>query len=67
MPNLGFMFVNGLYYASLGRFRVNVFRQKTFMGIVIRQIRTKKSAGSSPLVEEVSSPVTIPAAEEISA
>jgi len=29
-----------LYYQALGRFRVNVFRQKSCVGIVIRQIRS---------------------------
>ncbi len=29
-----------LYYSNLGRFRVNVFRQKTFIGVVIRQIKS---------------------------
>ena len=29
-----------LYYPSLGRFRVNVFRQRGCMGLVIRQIKT---------------------------
>ncbi len=29
-----------LYYSALGRFRVNVFRQKSCVGIVIRQIKT---------------------------
>ena len=29
-----------LYFQGLGRFRVNVFRQKTFVGIVLRQIRS---------------------------
>jgi twitching motility protein PilU len=29
-----------LYYASLGRFRVNIFRQRTFLGIVVRQIKS---------------------------
>ncbi len=29
-----------LYYQSLGRFRVNIFRQRTFMGMVIRQIKS---------------------------
>jgi twitching motility protein PilU len=29
-----------LYYPSLGRFRVNIFRQKGCMGVVIRQIKT---------------------------
>ncbi|RMG43174.1 MAG: PilT/PilU family type 4a pilus ATPase [Candidatus Dadabacteria bacterium] len=30
----------GLYYSSLGRFRVNIFRQRGSIGLVIRQIRT---------------------------
>lgn len=29
-----------LYYSSLGRFRVNIFRQKNAVGLVIRQIKT---------------------------
>ena len=29
-----------LYYPSLGRFRVNIFRQKGCLGVVIRQIKT---------------------------
>jgi twitching motility protein PilU len=29
-----------LYYSSLGRFRVNIFRQRTSVGVVIRQIRS---------------------------
>lgn len=29
-----------LYYAGLGRFRVNIFRQKTFVGMVVRLIRS---------------------------
>ena len=59
----------GLTFASTGLFRVAgvVSYGVAAVFFVIRQIRTKKSAGSSPLVEEVSSLVTIPAAEEISA
>ena len=30
-----------LYYTDLGRFRVNVFRQKGNVGIVIRQIKVE--------------------------
>ncbi|WKZ58020.1 MAG: PilT/PilU family type 4a pilus ATPase [Bdellovibrionota bacterium] len=30
----------GLYYSSLGRFRVNIFRQRGSIGIVVRQIRS---------------------------
>lgn len=30
----------GLYYSSLGRFRVNIFRQRGSLGIVVRQIRS---------------------------
>jgi twitching motility protein PilU len=30
-----------LYYSSLGRFRVNVFRQRNCVGVVIRQIKTQ--------------------------
>lgn len=29
-----------LYYSALGRFRVNVFRQKSFLGVVVRQIKS---------------------------
>ncbi len=29
-----------LFYQGLGRFRVNIFRQKTFVGVVLRQIRS---------------------------
>ncbi|MCX7857729.1 MAG: PilT/PilU family type 4a pilus ATPase [Deltaproteobacteria bacterium] len=29
-----------LFYQGLGRFRVNIFRQKSFVGLVIRQIKT---------------------------
>ncbi len=29
----------GLYYPEIGRFRVNIFRQKGFIGIVFRQIK----------------------------
>ena len=29
----------GLYYPELGRFRVNIYRQKSFVGIVIRRIK----------------------------
>ncbi len=30
-----------LYYPELGRFRVNIFRQRSYIGLVIRQIKTK--------------------------
>jgi twitching motility protein PilU len=30
-----------LYYPGLGRFRVNIFRQRSYVGIVIRQIKTR--------------------------
>ena len=30
-----------LYYSTLGRYRVNVFRQRGCVGMVIRQIKTK--------------------------
>jgi twitching motility protein PilU len=30
----------GLYYSALGRFRVNIFRQKSCVGVVIRQIKS---------------------------
>lgn len=33
-----------LYYPALGRYRVNVFRQKGFVGMVIRQIKTHISS-----------------------
>ena len=29
-----------LYYSALGRFRVNIFRQRTYVGLVIRQIKS---------------------------
>lgn len=29
-----------LYYSALGRFRVNIFRQRTYIGLVIRQIKS---------------------------
>lgn len=30
-----------LFYPELGRFRVNIFRQKSYVGLVIRQIKTR--------------------------
>jgi twitching motility protein PilU len=30
----------GLYYPNVGRFRINVFKQRGFVGIVVRQIRS---------------------------
>lgn len=31
----------GLYYANLGRFRVNIFRQRGLIGVVVRLIKSK--------------------------
>ena len=30
-----------LYYPDLGRFRVNIFRQRSFTGLVLRQIKIR--------------------------
>jgi twitching motility protein PilU len=47
-----------LYYPALGRFRVNVFRQKGCVGMVIRQIRTNipsiEDLGLPPVLKEIS-------------
>ena len=47
-----------LYYPSLGRFRVNVFRQRGCIGMVIRQIRTNilsvDDLDLPPILKEVS-------------
>lgn len=40
-----------LYYTSLGRFRVNIFRQRSCVGLVIRQIKTQ-----IPTVEDLDLP-----------
>ncbi|MCC6933500.1 MAG: PilT/PilU family type 4a pilus ATPase [Deltaproteobacteria bacterium] len=40
-----------IYYSALGRFRVNVFRQRGCVGVVIRQIKT-----SVPTIEELNLP-----------
>jgi twitching motility protein PilU len=40
-----------LYYASLGRFRVNLMRQRNYVAIVIRQIKSK-----IPSIEDLSLP-----------
>lgn len=40
-----------LYYTSLGRFRVNIFRQRSCVGLVIRQIKSK-----IPTVEDLELP-----------
>jgi twitching motility protein PilU len=48
----------GLYYSSLGRFRVNVFRQRGCMGLVIRQIKSNilsiSDLGLPHILEDVS-------------
>ncbi len=48
----------GLYYSALGRFRVNIFRQKGFVGMVIRQIkthiRTIEELELPPILSEIS-------------
>jgi len=47
-----------LYYAALGRFRVNVFRQRTFIGLVIRHISSNIASlddlSLPPVLKEVS-------------
>ncbi|MFN8388911.1 MAG: PilT/PilU family type 4a pilus ATPase [Bdellovibrionota bacterium] len=47
-----------LYYPSLGRFRVNIFRQRGCVGMVIRQIRTNiltvDDLDLPPILKEVS-------------
>src|SRR5262245_5326468 len=47
-----------LYYPSLGRFRVNIFRQRACVGMVIRQIRTNiltiDDLDLPPILKEVS-------------
>lgn len=40
-----------LYYSSLGRFRINVFRQRGCIGLVIRQIRS-----NIPTIDEMNLP-----------
>ena len=47
-----------LYYSSLGRFRVNIFRQRGCIGIVIRQIKSK-----IPTIDELNLP---PVLKEVS-
>lgn len=46
-----------LYYPSLGRFRVNVFRQRTCVGVVIRQIRSNirglDDLGLPPILKDI--------------
>lgn len=44
----------GLYYNNLGRFRVNVFRQRSCVGLVIRLIKTK-----IPSFEELQIPLIL--------
>lgn len=48
----------GLYYSSLGRFRVNVFRQRGCIGLVIRQIKSHilsiTDLGLPQILEDVS-------------
>lgn len=41
----------GLYYNALGRFRVNIFRQRNCIGLVIRQIKS-----NIPTIEELGLP-----------
>jgi len=47
-----------LYYPELGRFRVNIFRQKGFTAIVIRQIKMEISTidelGLPPILKDIS-------------
>jgi len=47
----------GLHYASLGRFRVNIFRQKGDVGMVVRQIKSQipsiDELGLPPILKEV--------------
>ena len=47
-----------LYYPSLGRYRVNIFRQKGSVGMVIRQIRTNiqtiEDLGLVPILKDIS-------------
>jgi twitching motility protein PilU len=46
-----------LYYADLGRFRVNIFRQRGNVGIVIRQIKVQISSieklGLPPILKDI--------------
>lgn len=46
-----------LYYPSLGRFRVNVFRQRTCVGVVVRQIRSNirgiDDLGLPPILKDI--------------
>ena len=47
-----------IYYSSLGRFRVNIFRQRGCVGVVVRQIKTAipsiDSLNLPPVLKEVS-------------
>ena len=43
-----------LYYPTLGRYRVNVFRQKSCTGMVIRHIKSK-----IPQIEDLGLPVVL--------
>ena len=47
-----------LYYPELGRFRVNIFRQKGYTAIVIRQIKMEISTiddlGLPPILKDIS-------------
>jgi len=47
-----------LYYPALGRFRVNIFRQRSCVGMVVRQIRTNiltiEDLDLPPVLKEVS-------------
>ncbi len=46
-----------LYYPNLGRFRANVFRQRSSVGVVIRQIKTKiltvDDLGLPPVLKDI--------------
>ena len=46
-----------LYYPELGRFRVNIFRQRGYVGLVIRQIKTQiktiDEMGLPPILKDI--------------
>ena len=44
----------GLYYPNLGRYRVNVFRQRSFVGMVVRQIKS-----NIPTIETLQLPTVL--------
>lgn len=48
-----------LYYPSLGRFRVNVFKQRGNVGMVIRQIKTKISSLDDLLLPQILKDVSL--------